>query len=119
MGLDLTLIPFDCDTGVLAFSHTVLTLDRYRELFEDIGLLNQLPIPAKFHSFCGRHLGCDEPGYGQTEMTPYGEPIKCVLAGDLVKIGGKHLEKLNRKTLGVFAYLACLDADTKVALYWH
>ena len=109
MGVDLKLLPFDCDLEMLSFSHTVLNVRRNYELFERIRALPSIRAPKQFTSYLSRDADYEEPHYGVTTEDPYGDPVRCVLAGDL-------------KTIGIpgptGAYIDALDDDNKVALFW-
>ena len=117
MGLDLRLLPFDCDNGDFAYSHTILSCDRDSQLFDAIRELNQLSVTGRFYTFTGRQEGFEDVCYGNTQKTPYGEPVKFAIAGDLYRCfrnsGGTGVNSAIR------AYLQCLEPQTKVALYWH
>lgn len=119
MGLDLTLLPFDCDQGDFCFSHTMLDCERRRDLFEAImERLHETPVPGGFQSFMGRTEDGDTR-YGATTKTPYGEPLGWVQAGDLVKIGPHVGVVDNHLNRAIWAYLKELPYQTKIALYWH
>jgi hypothetical protein len=117
MGIDLRLLPFDSDMGDLAFSHTVLECGRYYELHDEIRKLASARVPLKFYSFSGRSPEFDDACYENTQEDPYGDPVKYVMAGDLVKIDLPPDPHCHLKA--VWAYLRELMPDTKVALYWH
>lgn len=114
MGVDLRLLPFDHDNGTFAYSHTILNFDGSYEFYDRINKLPQMPVPPDFTSFCGRSKKHDDTCYGETVETPYGEPVKFALAGDLakVKLDGRWQEATQ-------AYLKRLPPEAKVALYWH
>ena len=117
MGLDLYLLPFDCDLPVLAFSHTVLDCCRRRDLFEALMKIEKeigKPVPDGFQT----HIGC-ESGYGTTINTPYGEPLHYATCADLRKVRSHEGVQDNTKNTAIWMYLLALDPDTKVALYWH
>lgn len=116
MGVDLRLLPFDCDQGDFAFSHSILNFDGSYEFYDRINKLPQMPVPKDFTSFCGRSENYDDTCYGRTVETPYGEHVKFALAGDLAKVnldGDYYQQKATQ------AYLKALPPHTKVALYWH
>jgi hypothetical protein len=115
MGVDLRLLPFDSDQGDWAYSHTIINCGQDYDLFDKIKVLASMPVPPKFSSFCGR-LANGDTGYGNTQTTPYGEPLTFVLAEHLVNV--EHDEK-DVLTRAAWAYLKCLPPHTKVALYWH
>lgn len=109
MGVDLKLLPFDCDLEILSFSHTILNVSRNYKLFENIRTLPSLKVPKNFTSYLSRDDAYGESHYGDTTEDPYGNQVCYVLAGDL-------------KTVGIpgptGAYINALDDDNKVALFW-
>lgn len=113
MGLDLTLLPFDSER----FSHTVLTCERSIDLFEEIGKLQAVRVPTEFNTFVAQD---DEHGdhYGNTQDTPYGEPLTFVLVEQLLPFSKYEEVTDNFKNRAIWAYLKQLPRDTKVALYW-
>lgn len=116
MGVDLRLLPFDCDQGEFAYSHTLMEVGRNYDLHDKIRRLRSMPVPKGFTSFCAR--GKDgEPTYGVTLKTPYGEPLEYVLAGELSTI--KLPVDTRHGPRAVWAYLNELPPQTKIALYWH
>jgi hypothetical protein len=141
MGLDLALLPFESDSPSIVFSHSILNCWRRRELFDVIGKLPSVPInpemegktrkdveaedkakkrplSTRFTSYLAT-LPNGESGYGETTHDPYGSPLRYTLAGDLVKVGKHDGVTDNARNRAVWAYLAELPPDTKVALYWH
>ena len=122
MGVDLRLLPYDADWGTGAFSHTILSCERRRELWEDIAKLPALPVDAKnFTCFASRKI--DDPdaedGYGRVYRDPYGEPMQYVTAQSLCRLSRKRAVRDNHTNRAIWAYLAQLPRQTKVALYWH
>lgn len=119
MGVDLTLLPFDADTSIY-FSHTVLSLERRRALWDPIAEIekrNGRDVPENFTTYLGQ--GDDgDPAYGNTQQTPYDTALKYVLVQDLLPVSDHECVTDNYKNRAIWAYLSCLPADTKVALYW-
>ena len=125
MGLDLKLLPFDSSVmplgdGAWAFSHTVLNCERRRELFQDVldgteGLTT--PVPENFATYISREND-EETHYGNTQTDPYGEPIQSVPAKALLAFAKHNGVRDNAKNCAVWAYLAELDPETPVALFW-
>lgn len=123
MSLDLTLLPFDHDeTPTWAFSHSMLPVDVFVEAFSDALFKEEDStgklVPARFTTFYSRDEKYSEPHYGETQRTPYGEPLKFVLARDLVlcfDVTDDHTER----NAAVLAYLKHLNPLTKIALYWR
>lgn len=117
MGVSLRLLPFDCDAGEeMSYSHTLLEFGRFDEFFEQIKALPSMPVPDNFTSFSGHD---EEIGtlYGETIETPYGERVRFVLAGDLVKLALP--TSAGWKQRAIWAYLRELPERNKIALYWH
>ena len=103
MGIDLTLLPFEC-----SYAHVVLPVDRDRELFVRISR-----IPTKRIGSISSYLAYDEDGercYGELDTDPYGNPLRWVQACCLkkCKIPGP-----------VGAYLEELNDEHRVVLFWH
>jgi hypothetical protein len=117
MSVQLRLLPFDYDRGDSAFSFTILELGANYDLHDRIRKLRSMPVPEIFHSFSGRQEGFDGTCYGETQETPYGEPVEFVLAGDLCKIPLEQSPSYIESA--IWAYLQYLPPKTKVALYWH
>ena len=117
MGLDLYLLPFDCDSPDLCFSHTILNCERESFLFikisnlsDDIGVI----VPDYFTGFLSRKESGDSC-YGKIIEDPYGDPIKYVNANKLIDAWKTEYVKNE----AILEYLKCLYGTTKIALYWH
>jgi hypothetical protein len=126
MGLDLKLLPFDSsvmssgDLGDWAFSHTVLNCERRSELFREIQEGTEelyTPVPKNFSTFVSREDD-EETHYGNTQTDPYGEPIQSVPAKALLAFAKHKGVRDNAKNRAIWAYLAALDPETPVALFW-
>lgn len=116
MGLDLYLLPFDEGS---VFSHTLLSCERRRDLFEVImGRLSETPVPDTFYTYLSREDDQDSH-YGITTETPYGEPLGWVLASRLLEFAAHEGVRDNFTNRAIWAYLAELPSKTRVALYWH
>ena len=120
MGLDLSLLPFDAD-GDISFSHTILNCERRQELFEQLFQLDEAgqKVPEKFNSYLSRDEKYEDSHYGLTTKTPYGEDLKYVKAVHLKAYASHPEVQDNYINRAIWAYLACLPDETKVALYWH
>lgn len=110
MGIDLTLLPFDCDYEYLVFSHTVLQLPRDYALFDKIRDTPQKEVPAGFTSYVSQDDAYEESHYGETIEDPYGDKLRYTTAGELKRCG------IAGPT---GAYVNELPDDNKVALFWH
>jgi hypothetical protein len=124
MGLDLSLLPFDCDLDTIHYSHTILDCERRYALFDPLQALADAlgrPVPADFRSFRGEGSCCDcgEPHYGPTTTTPYGTTLYAVTVDALLSFTQNPGVQESTKNRAIWAYLAVLPAETKVALYWH
>lgn len=109
MGIDLYLLPFDCDLPQISFSHTILKVPRDYEMFDRINKCEQHPVPKDFTSFVSRDEEYEESHYGTTTEDSYGARVMYILAGDLKTVG---LESPIRD------YINALPDETKVALFW-
>jgi|SRR5579859_4604678 len=69
MGVDLTLLPFDADGNSLSFSHTVLSVERRRDLWTVITDLESDIVPEGFWSYLSRE-GDQETHYGLLSARP-------------------------------------------------
>lgn len=110
MGIDLILYPVECETPLLSFSHTMLRCDGQRSLFDVIAELKTRPAPEDFSTY-------RDEGYGAIEFDPYGDALTYIRAGELVKAAAGI--ELYPRNAAAWAYLAALDPQTKIVLYWH
>ena len=123
MGSDLTLLPFGStlDIAVRFFSHTILNLERRRELWPLIDEIEERfgrDVPHGFTSFLGRQDN-GEHGYGDTMRTPYDDNLKYVEARHLKPLKDHSLVQDNYLNRAAWAYLEQLPDDLPIALYWH
>lgn len=119
MGVDLALLPFDFESDRFSFSHTVLNTERRKDLWEEIARLESKAVPDGFNSYVSRNDDYEESHYGETLETPYGDRLTYVLASDLLAFWDHPGVKDEEKNRAVWAYLNCLNPQTKVALFWH
>lgn len=122
MGLDLSLLPFSHSfqhADSLAFSHSILECERRRDLFRVIMELPGVPVPDGFSSFYSIDDKYEEPHYGDTTTTPYGDRLLSVEVEALLALKGHEDVRDNYRNRAVWAYLAELPPDRQVALYWH
>lgn len=123
MGVDLTLLPFEStQLGGWPMSHTVLWMNRDSETFQQISALETRegrPVPEDFTSYVGRDNE-GETAYGRTIKTPYGSPLRYVLAGSLKQIDMGDMSNPGAwKQRAIWAFVRELPDDLPVALYWH
>ena len=124
MGVDLTLLPFEVNEEVektVCFSHSVLGVDRDRELFKKITELEEkkgIAVPFNFYSYLSSDGKYEEPHYGITTETPYGTPLNYLRVKDLLEFKAA-IYSFDKRTKAVWAYLKQLPPKTKIALYWH
>lgn len=124
MGLDLTLLPFDCDSSILSFSHTVLSCERRGDLFDAIRVIEEKhghDTPERFSCYLGIHdkETCGARGYSQVTQTPYGKRLQFLLVSELFPLFTHRDVQDDAKNRAIWAYLSQLPPDTKVALFWH
>lgn len=120
MGVDLRLLPFDADGGI-CYSHTMLACKRRRDLWDPIAKIEKAKgrhVPPGFTAYCSR-LKNGELGYGKVIKDPYDSFVNFLLVEDLVSLREHEDVQDNHKNRAIWAYLAELPSDTKVALYWH
>lgn len=119
MGLDLTILPIEADHGEWGFAHSMLEVERRSALFEAmLEALKEHPVPPDFRT----HLLRGEDGesrYGNTQETPYGEPLGWVRAEELLAFAEHEGVTNNAQNRAAWAYLGALGPGSKVALYWH
>lgn len=121
MGVDLQMLPFEAE-NVVCYSHTVLNCERRRELWDAIYPIEAThgqTVPDGFTSYLSRDEKYEEPHYGKTLTTPYGDNLQYVKAKHLKPLASHESVQDNTLNRAVWAYLACLDDEAKVALYWN
>jgi hypothetical protein len=113
VGKDLRLLPFDSETT----SRTVLSIERRDDLFTVLAALLGRDVPDSFQSYVaeqkeeGSHLGL-------TIETPYGLPVKYVLAKAL-KALSDHPDVVDCwENRAAWAFIQELPDRWKVALFW-
>lgn len=125
MGLDLTLLP--AYNLWEDFSHDVLSMDRDPELLEKISNLENIKgVPVK-EGGINSHQGIDQTGkwenpcYSKTELTPYGNRIKSLLASELQDLFDSYNSEhvFGHRNKAVFNYIKELPKNLPIYLYWH
>lgn len=130
MGIDARLLVVDGNCGDWGFSHTVLSLDRDYELWEEIKACEpQLRPGFSLHTFAGKRIDSGyyegERVYGEIERDPYGDPIRFLTAnhlGEAFAAWGRkseHPERLSKHNIAAGCFLQMLPEQTLVGLYWH
>ena len=120
MGIDLTLLPMTADADGSAYGSTTLELDKQRELWPLIRSLHSEPVPPYFETLLSTEGpeewdACVE---GNTQVDNYGNPLMCVLVEQLLSLADHSGVRATYTNRAVWAYLAQLPADMRVALYW-
>lgn len=120
MGVDLRLLPIECEHENLWYSHSMLSLERRRELWPLFAELEKTSgvVDPSFTSFCGRQDN-GENGYGKTLETPYGQPLTYLTAEQILTLKDHEAVQDNTTNRAIWAYLAHLNPKMKIALYWH
>lgn len=121
MGVDLCLMPFEADFKGFAFSHSLLELERRRDLWEPIAEIEKAhgqAVPTPFYTFRATNAE-GSTCYGNTIDTSYGDSLKCVTAAQLLPLAQHEAVTDNPINRAVWAYLACLSPETRIALFWH
>ena len=119
MGVDLRLLPLDYEGDACSYSHTVLSCDRRRDLWAVINKFKTKPVPEYFTSFLGREGDDGDYHYGQTHKNPYGSEIGTITVKQLRKCVDHEGVQESQKNRAIWAYLACLNPKTRIALFWH
>jgi hypothetical protein len=119
MGLDLRLMPFEEGAH---FSHMLIDTERRSELYDVILALEEKwgrNVPERFSTFCGHDEKSEETCYGNTQETPYGEPLRYVLADKLAELHEHPAVQDNELNRAAWAFLRELGKTWRVALFWH
>ena len=123
MGVDLTLLPItENKDKTWGYAHTVLACTRDYVLYDRLRALPDEPVPASFTAYVARIPDGEMKGehcYGHVTYDAYEEPLRCVRAGELVTYRIRRRANTNQQNQAVWAYLAALPPETRVALYWH
>ena len=90
-----------------------------RDLLEALQDLDADPVPSSFHSYLSRDDACEESHYGETQETSYGDRLTCVSVSRLLRFRDHEGVRDSPRNRAVWAYLAELLPETRVALYWH
>lgn len=117
MGVDLRLLPLMSKSTWL--SHEIYSLERRRELWEDIFKLPQKPVPKPLGCFLATDPKTGETCYGDIETTPYGERITYTTASDLLTLKDHEAVTDNWRNKSIWAALAEMPPDWPIALFWH
>jgi hypothetical protein len=108
--------------GHIFFSHSILTCTRRGDLFDAIMSATEgiaKPVPTDFSTYLSRDDKYEEPHYGTTTETPYGNPLMWVQARALRQFRTHEGVRDNPTNKAVWAYLANIPPYTPIALYWH
>ena len=118
MGVDLTLIPVDADNGNLFFGHSLLEVERRRELWPLIKVMRCIEITRPFSCHMAS-LPSGEVRYGDVTEDDYGEQLKTVCADDLLVLRNHDAVSGSNRNRAIWAYLHCLQRDTRIVLFWY
>jgi len=120
MGMNLRILPQYSQND--DFAKDLIDLHKDSDLFERVGKLENekgKEVPRKgIYSFTSRNEVFEEPCYGTTIETPYGNVIKGVLAGELKEVLADYKTD-SWKNKAFIAFLNELPNDLKIWLYWH
>lgn len=123
MGLDLTLMPraYEETNPQANFSHDLISLSRDPELFDKIlrkEKFHGVPAPDGFNSFRSRSDKFEDPHYGETTQTHYGQRMMSVKASHLKTVFSRHINESWRNK-AVESYISRLPDNLPVYLFWH
>jgi hypothetical protein len=119
MGIELTLLPIDSDSGSWGYSHTILPVGLDEKLLDAIDNLESFTRPTfKLNAYVSRVPDGKMQGeccYGHVDETPYGQKIRYVHGSELAVVLGKG-ECATAKAAALY-----LDTTNHalVALYWR
>lgn len=120
MGVDLVLIPVECEHP--AFGHTLLRLDPDHDLWGAFEGVDDREAPDDFTTYLARipdGIMKGESCYGVVITDPYGKRLRAVRVGNLLDAWPKRRGSVhNGRNLAVRAYLELLDRKSWVVLYW-
>lgn len=119
MSVNLSLLPFDHETSnsTFAFSQTVLTCEQDSTLFSLVEGLTIGEVPEQFNSYVSREHG-EESHYGVTRTDNYGDVVQYTTVRRLLELRAHPGVAERQKNRAIWAYLAALPPETKVALWW-
>lgn len=119
MSLDLSMLPLDCDRTDWGFSHSVLGCSAGSLWHDRLKDVPRTAVPKDFSTYLSRADNL-QAHYGDTQQTPYGEPLECVTVGQIIDaLNQNGFWDMSQKDLAINAYLQQLPRGTRVALYWH
>ena len=120
MGKDLIILPQYSQNA--DFAYDLIYLHRNSDLFERVGKLENekgKEVPRKgIYSFAVRDDTSEEPCYGTTIETPYGDVMKGVLVGELKEVLVDYKTE-SWKNRAFIAFLNELPNDLEIWLYWR
>jgi len=116
MGVDLTLMPLIGEDYWAA--HSMLLLERRRELWPEFEKLDCIRIPKPLMCYVARNADGDT-GYGALENSPYGERLTYITAGQIKKFENLDPVQDNWLNRAIWEYIMKMPDDWKVVLYWH
>ncbi len=118
MGVDLT-IAFNVvpqvapQKGGLQFlASSRVRLDRDYDLWDLIKIVPSHLFPEVIDWY-------EDDGITSRDKDPYGEPLRYAKAGDLAKLVNSLPDGCSQWNRGVFQFLASINPEIWVALYWH
>lgn len=117
MGLELTLIPVDFEGPDYWSGESLLEIGKNHDLTDQMrpgGTFTEHEVPVPVHC----HKKMMEDGgvmYGPATETPYGSGLTYVFVHQLLEL---KIDPENYWTKAAWAYLAVLEPDGKIVLYW-
>lgn len=121
MGVDLTLLPVECDCDTWGYAHTVLEIGRNYQTHRKLEQSSPKPRSGwDLRSYFARvpDGSCKgERCYGKVVETAYGEPITYLSSDEIVKAMHNSSGLLPQEKAAL-AYLRAIPT-CQVALYWH
>lgn len=118
----VSFLPFDCDSGDVSYSHTILPCVGAWRLHAVVRPLEEKygrQVPEHFTSYFGPTDEDGIPHYGYTAVyATSGDPVLCLEAKYLKPLASAKPVTIEPKNVACWAYLCALPDDTRVAIYW-
>ena len=111
MGLDLALLPVDYEDEYHMSSHSILKLERRRNIWGDIASLPSSPA--------GDVTGYMGDEFCTRRKDPYGNDMRWVYAQDLAALKDHTSVQDDDRNQAIWTFLAALKPESKVILYWY
>lgn len=119
MGLNLKLLPIECDRPELRYSHTVLQAARAADIESELEHrgIRAIRLPSALSCFLA-YGDNGEHAYGDITEDAFGKPLTCVSVGELMQLAFEPFVTAVQQNRATWSYLGELPTEMRVALYW-